>query len=68
MSKGGGIENYALSLLSDLIAIPSVNPPGEKYDEICRRIESALKELGFKTRIVEGVKGKPNLIGTLGEG
>ncbi|MEM3439621.1 MAG: M20 family metallopeptidase [Candidatus Bathyarchaeia archaeon] len=68
MPKDGGIEDYALSLLSDLIAIPSVNPPGEKYDEICRRIESALKELGFKTRIVEGVKGKPNLIGTLGEG
>jgi succinyl-diaminopimelate desuccinylase len=68
MPKGGGVEDYALSLLSDLIAIPSVNPPGEKYDEVCSRLRSALEELGFKTRVVEGAKGKPNLIGVLGEG
>jgi succinyl-diaminopimelate desuccinylase len=68
MPKGGGVEDYALSLLSDLIAIPSVNPPGEKYDEVCSRLRSALEELGFKTRVVEVAKGKPNLIGVLGEG
>jgi len=68
MPKGTGIEDYALSLLSELIEVPSVNPPGEKYDEICSKIQSALKELGFKTRIVEAVKGKPNLIGVLGYG
>jgi len=57
----GGIENKlrhylernkskVISLVSGLIEIPTVNPPGENYEEIVGLLERECKKLGLVTR------------------
>ncbi len=48
-----------VALTSDLIRIPSVNPPGEAYRDCCELIARRLKPLGFEATFVraEGTPG-----------
>ena len=57
-------RNDILTLASDLIGIPSENPPGNQYRECAERIRSELDRLGMACQVVEGY----NLLGFHGEG
>ena len=49
----GAVDALAGELVSftaDLIAIPTVNPPGEAYEPCARRIGDTLREFGFDTQ------------------
>ncbi len=48
-----------VALTRDLIRIPTLNPPGDKYREICDFLAARLKKSGFETRILraEGAIG-----------
>ena len=46
------ILEYAVSTLKKLIATPTVNPPGEHYEECARLLEKELRSLGFETELV----------------
>ena len=39
-------------LTSDLIKIPTENPPGNNYREICNFLETRLKSSGFETKMI----------------
>lgn len=41
-----------VSLTQDLIRIPTLNPPGEHYHDICAFIEARLKRSGFSTEMI----------------
>ncbi len=41
-----------ISLTQDLIRIPTLNPPGENYLEICEYLERRLRASGFATEMV----------------
>jgi len=53
-----------ISLTRELIRIPSNNPPGNEL-EVAELLNEKLKELGFKTKIFEAEKNRPNVIGVL---
>jgi succinyl-diaminopimelate desuccinylase len=65
-------EADILKFASDLIRIPSENPPGNHYRECVERIRSELDRLGFACRVVEvpGFPERPryNLVSFHGEG
>ncbi len=46
-------------LTADLIRIPTENPPGNNYREICDFLEKRLKKVGFETKLIraEGTLG-----------
>jgi len=46
-------KNYITSLLSDLINIPTINPPGENYEECTNYLADKLSGLGLDVRIIE---------------
>ncbi|SDI88214.1 acetylornithine deacetylase/succinyl-diaminopimelate desuccinylase family protein [Lutimaribacter saemankumensis] len=48
-----------IALCQDLIRIPTLNPPGENYREICDYLDRRLLKSGFHTELVraEGAKG-----------
>ncbi|SMX25978.1 Succinyl-diaminopimelate desuccinylase [Pelagimonas phthalicica] len=48
-----------VALLQDLIRIPTLNPPGENYREICDYLEKRLKPKGFDCQLIraEGAPG-----------
>lgn len=48
----------AVSLLSELISIPTVNPPGEKYQEFVEFAERFFKSLGMETEVLEVPKSE----------
>lgn len=50
-----------IGLASDLIKIPSENPPGN-VDKITEFLVKYLRDMSVDVQLVEGVKGKPNLI------
>lgn len=50
-----------VKLASDLIKIPSENPPGD-VGKITEFLVKYLRDIGVEVSIVEGVKGKPNLV------
>ncbi|MCU7786606.1 M20 family metallopeptidase [Pyrobaculum sp. 3827-6] len=52
------MESRAVSILSKLISIPTVNPPGEKYAELVEYAEKFFKSLGLETEIVEVPKAE----------
>src|SRR3954471_7903537 len=58
-----------LSLLSDLVAIPSVNPslvPGAAGEQaIADAIASTLRAAGLEVHIEDALPGRPNVIGVL---
>ena len=41
-----------ISLTQDLIRIPTLNPPGENYREICEFLDQRLKKNGFSTELI----------------
>ena len=43
-------RSRVISLVSELIAIPTVNPPGEGYEEIVCLLEKRCKKIGLKTK------------------
>ncbi|MBR9763261.1 MAG: acetylornithine deacetylase/succinyl-diaminopimelate desuccinylase family protein [Rhodobacteraceae bacterium] len=44
-----------IALTQDLIRIPTLNPPGENYLEICEYLDRRLKASGFETQLVRAV-------------
>jgi succinyl-diaminopimelate desuccinylase len=70
-----------VELLRQLIRIPTVNPPGEAYEDFCAAFRQTLDDLGYATEIVRVPEGRldelaahgqgrprPNLLGTLEHG
>ena len=47
------LEKSSLTFLKDLIAIPTINPPGENYQTCANFLADRLKELGLKTRVLQ---------------
>jgi succinyl-diaminopimelate desuccinylase len=45
-------ENYLVSVLKELISVPTVNPPGEKYEEMASVLERVLDDLGLSVEII----------------
>ena len=45
-----GLAGELVSFTADLIAIPTVNPPGEAYEPCARHIGDTLRRFGFETR------------------
>lgn len=54
-------------ILSDLIRIKSVNPPGGET-EVCRYLKGLLEREGIAVEIIEPAPGRGNLIAQVGEG
>jgi len=50
-----------VGLTSDLVKIPSENPPGD-VSKITEFLMKYLQDAGVEVRVVESVKGKPNLL------
>ena len=48
-----------IALTQDLIRIPTLNPPGENYREICEYLDRRLSAKGFATQLIraEGAPG-----------
>ena len=48
-----------VKLTRELVSIPTVNPPGNNYLEICKYLETRLKKAGFSTQLLraEGAIG-----------
>lgn len=44
-----------IALTQDLIRIPTLNPPGENYHDICAYLERRLKASGFETQMIRAV-------------
>ena len=44
-----------IQLTKDLIAIPTLNPPGLNYREICEFVHRRLSESGFETNLLRAV-------------
>ena len=57
-------ESGLRQFLSELVRIPSVNPPGNEAP-VAALIAKKLKALGFETQIVEAAPGRPNVLGRL---
>ena len=51
---------------SELIRIPSENPPGNSYRDCAKLIARWLRELGFKVRTVNPSGTAPSVLGTFG--
>lgn len=47
-----------IELTQDLIKIPTLNPPGENYLEICEYLNKRLSKVGFETQMIRA-KGAP---------
>ncbi|MEM3754903.1 MAG: M20 family metallopeptidase [Candidatus Bathyarchaeia archaeon] len=47
------LKDDLISLTKDLVSIPTVNPPGENYEECIKFLNEKLKEFGAKTEVVE---------------
>ncbi|MEW6265323.1 MAG: ArgE/DapE family deacylase [Thermodesulfobacteriota bacterium] len=60
-------QSEILKLASDLIKIPTVNPPG-RVKEAIDYIAEYLEPFGLKVTRVEGYSGKPNLVVEYGQG
>jgi succinyl-diaminopimelate desuccinylase len=44
-----------IALTQDLIRIPTLNPPGENYLEICEYLDRRLRSMGFETELVRAL-------------
>ncbi len=56
------------SLLEKMVAIRTVNPPGEGYQIFQRFIRGILGEFNIRSRTFVFVDGKPNLVASVGKG
>ena len=61
------ISDEALALLTELIKIPTVNPPGNEI-RLKPIVKKAFDDLGMTMKIVEKEKGRANFIGRIGSG
>jgi succinyl-diaminopimelate desuccinylase len=70
-----------VALLQRLIRLPTVNPPGDGYEDFCTAFRQTLDELGYATEILRvpaerldalaphaGGRPRPNLLATLANG
>ena len=53
MSGLGSYIEWGVKILRDMISIPTINPPGDKYKEFAYFSRDLLKELGFRTEVIE---------------
>ena len=53
-------EDDLIALTQELIRIPTLNPPGEFYRDICEYLDKRLSALGFQTELIRA-------LGTLGD-
>ena len=44
-----------VALCCDLIKIPTLNPPGENYREICAYLDRRLLKKGFQTELIRAL-------------
>src|SRR3954452_1984112 len=58
LSTIDGLTGEAVAFTSDLIRIPTVNPPGELYEDCARRIGAQLQAFGFEVEYHAAV-GRP---------
>ena len=45
-------QSELVALTQDLIQIPTLNPPGDKYLDICTYLDNRLRSSGFETRLI----------------
>jgi succinyl-diaminopimelate desuccinylase len=70
-----------VTLLQELIRLPTVNPPGDGYEDFCAALRATLDELGYATELVRvpperleelaplgGGRPRPSLLATLDSG
>lgn len=57
-----------VAFASDLIRVPSENPPGASYPACARVVERWLRELGLRVRTINPTGAGPCVTGTFGEG
>ena len=57
-----------VAFASELIRIPSENPPGTAYARCAKLIARRLRELGLEVRTVDPSGSAPSVFGTYGEG
>lgn len=68
------VEDYSpqiIDILCELVAIPTVNPPGKAYQECAEYLDSRLKEWGIEHRLVtvpDDTYPRYSIIGALGNG
>jgi len=48
-----GFANPTLKLLAKLVEVPTVNPPGERYEAFAKLAESLLRGMGFSVEVIE---------------
>ncbi len=53
INKVDELRDEAASILCDLIRIPTVNPPGDRYHEFCRKVAELLSSWGIRCEIVQ---------------
>ena len=46
-----GRRDDLIALTQDLIRIPTLNPPGDNYREICEYLDTRLRKSGFQTEL-----------------
>ncbi len=44
---------WGIKVLKDMVSIPTVNPPGEKYGDFAKYSKELLKSIGFSVRVYE---------------
>jgi succinyl-diaminopimelate desuccinylase len=47
-----GYRDYLLEMLDEVVAIPTINPPGDNYYEVATVLDGRLRELGLSTMLV----------------
>jgi succinyl-diaminopimelate desuccinylase len=48
----GKAIDWGVKVLKDMISIPTVNPPGERYEDFARYSKEVLEHLGFRVEVV----------------
>lgn len=52
-SKIEELKEFTIKTLSDLVSIPTVNPPGNKYAEISEYLADLVKNMGFNVEVLK---------------
>lgn len=52
LQEVAGRREDLISLTQDLIRMPTLNPPGENYLEICEYLDRRLRRAGFETELI----------------
>ncbi len=51
-------RDHLIALTQDLIRIPTLNPPGDNYREVCEYLDTRLRKSGFATELIRA-RGTP---------